>query len=685
MTNITNLIVINITVRSCLGNEYNNATVLIKQCTNVQLRHVVIEENHNSYGIVGINILGDSQFTYISSNILLVIYNNSDRNTQYHSLSIDHYHINCISNKFQYRVILAFCTSVKFQLLNSTFQDLRNTTAIHILSEDKNYFLFKHCKFSNNSGSLLDIQTKNTHADATRQCGMVQLEDCEFVNNLKEPLFDVIIVIRYPLLGPDLLIYNCTFHYNNYSMILLKKPSTYALMTRIFVTITIYRTNFSSNFGYVGQNLISVSDAKLQIKGPVVFYNITNLYSVIYIRRSNMIYFNYIEFAMLNADTVLKHRHFYHVIFLHENTVINITQNKFRKFFKAPDETLTGLYSPCYFQYLSKSKLDINYKGNIFSIIFKNNIYDSSQEFAYNNLLLAHCIWLPNSAFNTSIPLDVNKQFIKYINSSGMFDFPQILSLKKTICNCNDNASQNCYGDFLPSIYSEQTKEIKIYTDALEIQGVSKFDTLITAIQNIDGTMPTACVVTDSSQITQVAKSGSCSTLKYSIAFPQEKWCELFLKGMRDGIDKTDIYYIKELSCPAGFIKINGTCQCHSFLKNFNIKCDIDDQTLIRPTNTWIAPIFQNYSYNTFHFSLHCPFHYCLPHSSHLDFSTPNSQCQFNRSGILCGYCQQGLSTAFGSSHCQQCSNIYLFLIVPIAIAGLCVGLTTLYSQPHSN
>ena len=68
---------------------------------------------------------------------------------------------------------------------------------------------------------------------------------------------------------------------------------------------------------------------------------------------------------------------------------------------------------------------------------------------------------------------------------------------------------------------------------------------------------------------------------------------------------------------------------------------------------------------------MNCPFHYCLPHSSNLNFSTPNSQCQFNRAGKLCGHCQKGLSTVFGSSHCQQCSNIYLFLIVPIAIAGL--------------
>ena len=87
-------------------------------------------------------------------------------------------------------------------------------------------------------------------------------------------------------------------------------------------------------------------------------------------------------------------------------------------------------------------------------------------------------------------------------------------------------------------------------------------------------------------------------------------------------------------------------------------------------TNYWILPIFQNISYR-YEVSLHCPFHYCLPYSSHRNFSTPNSQCQFSRSGILCGHCQQGLSTVFGSSNCQQCSSIYLFLIVPIAIAGL--------------
>ena len=103
---------------------------------------------------------------------------------------------------------------------------------------------------------------------------------------------------------------------------------------------------------------------------------------------------------------------------------------------------------------------------------------------------------------------------------------------------------------------------------------------------------------------------------------------------------------------------------------NYGItQCNINNQTVLRPRNIWIIATAQiPYSYCI---TEHCPFHYCLRHSSHLNFSTPNSQCQLNRSGLLCGHCQQGLSTVFSSSKCQHCSNIYLLLIIPIAIIGL--------------
>ena len=84
-----------------------------------------------------------------------------------------------------------------------------------------------------------------------------------------------------------------------------------------------------------------------------------------------------------------------------------------------------------------------------------------------------------------------------------------------------------------------------------------------------------------------------------------------------------------------------------------------------------VGYLLQHNNSYTYHISLHCPFHYCLHHSSHLNFSTPNSQCQFNRSGLLCGHCQQGLSAVLSSSQCKQCSSLHLLLIIPIVIAGV--------------
>ena len=77
-----------------------------------------------------------------------------------------------------------------------------------------------------------------------------------------------------------------------------------------------------------------------------------------------------------------------------------------------------------------------------------------------------------------------------------------------------------------------------------------------------------------------------------------------------------------------------------------------------------------NNSY-TYVISPHCPFYYCLPYSSNLLLTTPDMQCQFKRSGTLCGCCQEGFSVVCGSSQCRRCSSLYLFIVVPIAIAGV--------------
>ena len=54
-----------------------------------------------------------------------------------------------------------------------------------------------------------------------------------------------------------------------------------------------------------------------------------------------------------------------------------------------------------------------------------------------------------------------------------------------------------------------------------------------------------------------------------------------------------------------------------------------------------------------------------------LNMSTPDHQCANNRSGILCGKCQPVLSQVLGSSNCKKCSNLWLFLLLPFALAGV--------------
>ena len=162
-----------------------------------------------------------------------------------------------------------------------------------------------------------------------------------------------------------------------------------------------------------------------------------------------------------------------------------------------------------------------------------------------------------------------------------------------------------------------------------------------------------------------------CTKISYTIGFSTtDDWCEFFLKTVFDSDNDRNVFYVRELRCPPGFAKINKICQCDPVVTNYQtISCNINNQTILRPANTWISATTLNDSY-TYHISSHCPFHYCLPFSSHLNFSTPNSQCQFNRSGLLCGHCEHGLSTIFSSSHCKHCSNTYLLLIIPIMVMG---------------
>ena len=125
-------------------------------------------------------------------------------------------------------------------------------------------------------------------------------------------------------------------------------------------------------------------------------------------------------------------------------------------------------------------------------------------------------------------------------------------------------------------------------------------------------------------------------------------------------------------SCPMGFELNNSLCICHPQLQQHGMNCSINTQKIYRQSPTWINVTFTNGSQNGILVHDHCPFDFCKIDSFDLNLEDPDEQCAFNRSGILCGACQNNRSHVFGTSTCRECSNLWTLLWVPvIALAGI--------------
>ena len=132
--------------------------------------------------------------------------------------------------------------------------------------------------------------------------------------------------------------------------------------------------------------------------------------------------------------------------------------------------------------------------------------------------------------------------------------------------------------------------------------------------------------------------------------------------------------------CPTGFSLTPSPpyqCTCSQQLKaltdEFIVFCDIDTQIVWRSGTVWIGALKN--ATDGLMWTKYCPYLYCSADSeSNLSLSnlTPDPQCNFNHSGVLCGQCPKGMSLALGSSQCLlTCSDNYLSLIIAFAVAGV--------------
>ena len=105
-------------------------------------------------------------------------------------------------------------------------------------------------------------------------------------------------------------------------------------------------------------------------------------------------------------------------------------------------------------------------------------------------------------------------------------------------------------------------------------------------------------------------------------------------------------------------------------LSMHGVQCNFTSYTVNRHAQQWIGMVT-----NKTVIHQHCPYGYCKPYPLSLNLSAPDDQCNFSRSGILCGACQPGLSLVLGTSNCKKCSNTWLLLILVFALTGVALVL----------
>ena len=596
---------------------------------------------------------------------------------------------------------------------NTVFQYLKQIELIGIsfwhCGLDKYLVTIKRCEFLQNTGvshnssgiitvlyplcfDFLEDKWLNTDYNIKK----VQILDSNFINNTAYHELGIIMKLHIMLTSHYRMTYftisNCTFVMNN-NFVILKTPSSALLDIHplpifirmsmqdvmhytLFSTITVNNSVFIQTGSGHDMTILYCHNAVLNLNGPLVFKNFKGkVDSIINAKTTNITIHGYIEFFDNNAVSLLSQKEFDSVQ-LKENLLLNISNNKFydeifstyyTTNFLNLTKILENSYPMCYLQYASDcGNLDHRFAAG--ELINFSIIIHKTEARSLSNLHTTHCRWQPNSAFNTTSPLLVNQRFI-----SDFDKWNDILNVQteRSLCSCSDADNANCTVDILGPIYPGQNAVFNLaLMDTKQLPNTN--ETVPIDLETFNYS-PMQCTVPIAST-QQNVRSHECTNLSYTLLSHSSIMCELLLKqglntryGVRVFYSK---FYVKLLPCPPGFLFTQMRCQCNPVLTlNGYVKdCNINDQTVLRCPNSWI---FYSQSLHTYQLSKNCPFDYCYPQSSKLNLNNPELQCQFSRSGSLCGQCQQGLSTIFGSNKCQQCSDVYLLLIIPIAISGI--------------
>ena len=317
--------------------------------------------------------------------------------------------------------------------------------------------------------------------------------------------------------------------------------------------------------------------------------------------------------------------------------------------------------SECFFHIQNNQWLDLDTTP----LVFEKNAAGMRGSVLYGGLL-NKCHFRYNSAlqlFNTSI--------VKGNGDKGH----SISSDPTQLCFCNKSKLNCTEATQSKSIYPGQQVEVSVV--AIDQSSLTIPALIHTAVRSGDNLIMSETISYETGE--------NCTSRNYSVT-PNNLFNQLELyPSNRSGDTKHLIVNITFERCPIGFELSNSTgeCICDHRLWQYTNSCDINRQEIFRNSSStfWLGVSYNKGTPEGFIHHPFCPLDYCTTESKYINLRDPDKQCNVNRSGLLCGKCKEGFSLVLGSSQCKKCSNNYLALLVPFALAG--VVLVTLLFLLH--
>ena len=345
------------------------------------------------------------------------------------------------------------------------------------------------------------------------------------------------------------------------------------------------------------------------------------------------------------------------------------------------DDTNSGACSPdneCFIQTLALhgtllTQIEIN-------VFFSENIASEQGSNLFGGLL-DRCV--PSSfaeVYNTETIL--NYTGVTYLGNISNIELHSISSEPVRICFCNSEHEPDCSYQ-PPTIRVQKGKEFSV-----SLVAVDQVNHTVNA--DISSVLSSPLGGFGEDQQTQSVER-NCTNLTFNVFSPQDSvTLNIYPNGpCRSATLSTSNVTIEFLdcTCPVGFQPLSNNqslsrceCVCDIKLSPYITDCDVVINSVFRKgTNSWITYI-NDTNPPEYVIERNCPFDYChqQTHNVTIDFNLPNgadSQCAYNRTGVLCGACKEDLSLSLASSRCVRCHTywpaVFVVIILAAAVAGI--------------